>query len=257
MSLNRSRLDRFIGQQCAVSRRDVRLMLAKKRVVVDGVFATDIEQIIDKFSYICLDGQVLQKNTAHYLMLHKPIGVVSATKDEKHQTVIELLDKSDSTNLNGHSNANSNADCSVDCNYDELHIVGRLDLNTSGLMLLTNDSRWSSHLTSPENKIIKKYLVTLEKPLTAEYISAFAQGMYFGFEDITTLPAKLEIISDYVAEVSLMEGRYHQIKRMFGRFQNPVVALHRLSIGNLTLDPALVVGASRELSSAEVLNIKN
>ena len=122
MSLGTSRLDRFIAQYCQVSRRNVRLMLAQGRVLVDDLAARDIDQIIDSFSHIVLDGEVIQANTAHYVMLHKPTGVVSATKDDQHKTVIDLLDYS----FKG-----------------QLHIVGRLDLNTSGLLLLTNDSRWS------------------------------------------------------------------------------------------------------------------
>jgi len=237
VALNTIRLDRFISKNLAISRGDVRLMLAQKRIEVDGIIASNIEQIIDTFSVVLLDNTVLQNNQASYVMLNKPIGVVSATKDNQHKTVIDLLV---STSLLTTEQCQS------------LHIVGRLDLNTSGLLLLTNDSRWSSHLTSPINKVIKKYRVTLANPLTEEYIKAFEQGMYFEYEDITTQPAKLVLISEYVAEVYLTEGRYHQIKRMFGRFRNPVVKLHRFSIGGLSLDEHLPVGESRLLTESEV-----
>jgi len=234
MALNKARLDRFLAQYCQISRKDVRLMLAKNRVKINGVLAHDIDEIIDTFSHITLDGQVIQANSAHYIMLNKPVGVVSATQDSQHKTVIDLLEQPFK---------------------NELHIVGRLDLNTSGLVLLTNDSRWSERLTLPEHKISKRYIVSLKNKLHTEYISAFAEGMYFGFEDITTKPAKLTIINDYQAEVELIEGRYHQIKRMFGRFQNAVTALHRASIGNLPLDSELSAGQSRILTSVEVNNI--
>ena len=234
MSLGTSRLDRFIAQHCQVSRRNVRLMLAQGRVLVDDLAARDIDQIIDSFSHIVLDGEVIQANTAHYVMLHKPTGVVSATKDDQHKTVIDLLDYS----FKG-----------------QLHIVGRLDLNTSGLLLLTNDSRWSEHLTQPDNKVKKRYLVTLKNKITEDYIDAFANGMYFGYENLTTKPATLTILSDYQAEVELSEGRYHQIKRMFGRFRNPVVALHRSQIGYLSLDPQLAPGESRVLSTDEISSV--
>jgi 16S rRNA pseudouridine516 synthase len=236
MSINHSRLDKFIAQKCQISRRDVRLMLAKFRVQVDGVVAKNTDQIIHHFSHIMLDETVLQANTARYIMLHKPVGVVSATKDIQHKTVIDLLD------------------CE---GKEDLHIVGRLDLNTSGLVLLTNDSRWSERITEPSHKIEKLYCVTLQKPLTQEYVEAFAQGMYFEFEDITTRPAKLTILSENMAQVVLVEGRYHQIKRMFGRFRNPVVALHRQAIGSLFLDNALKPGESRELTPIEVLTISD
>ena len=241
VALNTMRLDRFISKKLAVSRRDVRLMLAQKRIVVDGLNASNIEQIIDTFSIVLVDNTILQKNSASYVMLNKPIGVVSATKDKQHKTVIDLLT---STSLL------STEQC------QNLHIVGRLDLNSSGLLLLTNDSRWSSHLTSPKNKVVKKYRVTLANPLSEDYIKAFEQGMYFDYEDITTKPARLELISEYVADVYLTEGRYHQIKRMFGRFRNPVVKLHRISIGGLSLDDHLLAGESRLLTPFEVESMK-
>lgn len=231
----RTRLDRFLSRQLGMNRRDVKPLLAQKRILVDGCVATDVDQQLDEFSHVVLDEKVIQENRPRYLMLHKPVGVVSATKDDQHQTVIDLLD--------GDLHEGDHSD---------LHIVGRLDLNTSGLLLLTNDSRWSSRLTEPDKKVPKIYRVTLENSINEEYISAFAEGMYFSYEDITTQPAQLEIISEFVARVSLVEGRYHQIKRMFGRFRNPVVALHRLSIGNLVLDESLVPGQSRDLSSEEV-----
>jgi 16S rRNA pseudouridine516 synthase len=209
-------------------------MLAQGRVLVNGKVAHNIDEIIDTFSHITLDEKVIQANSAHYVMLHKPVGVVSATQDTIHKTVIDLLELP---------------------YKEQLHIVGRLDLNTSGLLLLTNDSRWSERLTQPENKVSKLYQVTLKNKLTLDYIEAFASGMYFDYEDMTTNPAKFTILSDYQAEVELQEGRYHQIKRMFGRFRNPVVALHREAIGNLKLDDSLSIGNSRELNRSEIDNI--
>lgn len=228
MSISRSRLDRFISEKCQINRKKVRLLLAQKRVRVDGVIATDIAQAIDKFSIIKFDDQTIQENRALYIMLHKPAGVVCATKDDKHKTVIDLI------NLK-----------LTQVEKTSLHIVGRLDLNTSGLVLLTNDSRWSEQLTSPISKVAKRYLVTLKNPLHQDYIDAFAKGMYFAYENITTKPVKLNILSQYCAEVILTEGRYHQIKRMFGRFENPVTALHRTSIGPYILDENLPVSESK------------
>ena len=234
MQSARTRLDRFISRHLGISRRDVRLMLVQQRVKVDGRVATDIQEVVHEFSQVIFDEQVLQDNKAAYVMMNKPTGVVSATKDAQHKTVIDLLDRSDGSSL---------------------HIVGRLDLNSSGLLLLTNDGRWSKNLSLPEKKVSKLYRVGLEKPLNNEYVQAFAAGMYFEYEGITTRPAKLEIISDYLAEVHLEEGRYHQIKRMFGRFNNKVISLHRLAVGTLLLDQNLLPGQSRDLSASEVANI--
>ena len=230
MQSKRARLDRFISEQLGINRRDVRPLLAQKRVLVDGQPATDINQVIDDFSHVVFDDRILRANKPVYVMMNKPAGVVSATKDDQHRTVVDLLDRSDK---------------------EQLHIVGRLDFNSTGLLLLTNDGQWSRQLSALENKVAKVYRVTLEKPVTENYIKAFYEGMYFPFEDINTRPAKLTIISDYVAEVSLIEGRYHQIKRMFGRFDNQVLTLHRISIGNLSLDPLLSPGKSRELTERE------
>ncbi len=234
MQSSRSRLDRFLRANANIKRRDIRLVLAQGRVIIDGAVATDINQVIDIFSHVTLDGETLQNNQRHNVMLNKPEGVVSATRDHKNKTVIDLLD----------------------FNYKEqLHIVGRLDFNSTGLLLLSNDGAWSRELTSPEGKVAKRYTVGLENPIDDSYIDAFRNGMYFKFEDITTLPAGLKILDSHTAEVTLVEGRYHQIKRMFGRFDNKVVTLHRDSIGNLSLDKGLIQGESRELTADEVAGI--
>jgi len=234
--MQKSRLDKFVSTVLSINKRDVKLLLAKRSIKVDGTIITDGAFQVNKFSGICVNGNVLQNDKPMYIMLHKPIGVVSATKDDIHKTVIDLLH------------------CP---NKELLHIVGRLDLNTSGLMLLTNDSRWSERLTLPESKVPKVYQVTLKNKLTPDYISAFKQGMYFDYENITTKPATLEIMADYVAKVTLIEGKYHQIKRMFGRFRNQVIQLHRSQIGGLRLDENLKVGESRALTAEEVESIFN
>lgn len=238
MALKTQRLDRFLSEYCGVNRKDVRLMLAQQRVTVDGELALDIAQKINTFSHIILDDKVIQQNSSHYIMLNKPIGVVCATKDDQHKTVIDLLKNTYSPAV-----------------LEDLHIVGRLDLNTSGLVLLTNDSRWSERLTLPESKVPKRYVVTLQNAISSDYVEAFAQGMYFSFEQITTKPAQLTILAENKAEVILTEGKYHQIKRMFGRFRNPVIALHRDAIGSLSLDNNLELGESRLLSESEVTSI--
>ena len=231
MQSKRARLDRFISVKTGINRKSVRLLLAKGLVEVDGDIARNIDQIIDEFSSISIEGEVLQSNTPSYIMLHKPVGVVSATVDDKHKTVIDLL---------------------TDKSKHDLHIVGRLDLNTSGLLLLTNDGRWSKKLMSPDHKVGKLYRVTLQNPIDQSYVKAFAEGMYFEFEDIITKPAELALVDSHTALVTLVEGRYHQIKRMFGRFRNPVIGLHRISVGNILLDSQLAPGMSRSLTPQEI-----
>ncbi len=247
MRFSSTRLDRFISAHSDINRRDVRLAIAKKRILIDGQFAKDINQVIGPFTHITLDTKILQSRTPTYIMMNKPKGVVSATVDNKHSTVLDVL-----ANQTISSPAKSRAPIFNTIAVDDLHISGRLDLNSSGLLLLTNDGQWSRRLSSPEKNIPKRYQVTVEDPLNETYIDAFAKGMYFSYESIMTRPATLKIITPTMAEVSIVEGRYHQIKRMFGHFRNKVLSLHRLSVGDLLLDDSLSPGESRFLSPAEI-----
>jgi 16S rRNA pseudouridine516 synthase len=231
-----ARLDRFLSKHLSLQRKAIKPLLASGRVQVDGVVVSDADRIVTQFNHIVVDDAVLQQHVARYLMLNKPAGVVSATKDAKHKTVIDLIEEDQTA---------------------DLHIAGRLDFNSTGLLLLTNDGRWSRQLSLPENNIRKRYRVTLEKPLTEDYVQAFSAGMYFEFENITTRPVELTILTEHSAEVVLCEGRYHQIKRMFGRFNNEVLTLHRTAIGDLSLDNALSLGESRPLRGGEVRLLAN
>lgn len=235
MPAHKHRLDRFISLKTGIPKNDVRLLLAQKRVYVNNEIANDAQLLIDQFSFISLDGKVLQSRKPIYLMMHKPKGVISATKDNQHRTVIDLLRESSGLQI-------------TQDEIEDLHIVGRLDLNSSGLLLLTNDSAWSKQLMSPEQKVEKVYQVTVEHPISDECIEAFSAGIYFPFENITTKPAKLERLSDTLAKVTLIEGKYHQIKRMFGRFRNPVLDLHRVKIGNYELGSEIKPGESEILT---------
>ena len=231
LNARRHRLDRLLPILLKISRDNVLLLLAQQRITVDGTIVTKRELIVDGFSIITLDGVVLQGGKATYLMLHKPVGVLSATIDKRHRVALDLIEHPSRSTL---------------------HIAGRLDLNASGLLLLTNDGRWSRQLSSPDTGVQKIYLVTVKNILDQDYVAAFHKGMYFPSENITTRPAGVEILSEHTAKVTLQEGRYHQIKRMFGRFRNPVLQIHRIAIGGLRLDADLPAGASRVLTDLEV-----
>ncbi|WP_282110396.1 16S rRNA pseudouridine(516) synthase [Shewanella algicola] len=231
MASKRGRLDQFIARRLQVSKKAVRQLLIANKVVVDGEYAKSPDLLINEFNHIICNGVVLQQYQKQYYMLNKPDDVVSATIDDKHPTALSLL---------------------VGVDHDMLHIAGRLDLHSTGLLLITNDAKWSAALMAPDNKVDKHYIVTLANPIDESYIDAFANGMYFEFEGITTLPAQLTILSTYQARVVLREGKYHQIKRMFGRFRNPVVGLHRESIGKIGLDKTLFLGQFRLLTTAEI-----
>ena len=226
------RLDRFLSNLPQLNRQAARQLLASGRVKVDGAVVCDGLCEVSQFSRIEVDSELLQAGkAARYFMLHKPIGVVSATAHEQHRTVLDLLDEPDKA---------------------ELHLAGRLDLNTSGLLLITNDGQWSRRLTEPRSRLGKVYRVETEQLITPEYIEVFARGLYFAYEDLTTLPAELVILDSHSALLTLHEGRYHQVKRMFGHFQNKVIGLHRLSMGAIQLDPQLAPGQYRALTAAEI-----
>jgi len=227
------RVDRFLSNLPRFNRQQVRLLLVERRVSVDGVPVSDPHHEVREFSRVCVDDEVLQAGKpARYFMLHKPPGCVSATADPQHPTVLDWLDEPDK---------------------DELHIAGRLDFNTTGLMLITNDGQWSRRLTQPTTKLPKVYRVETEQEISAEYAATFAAGVYFAFEDLTTQPAELELLAPRLARLSIIEGRYHQVKRMFGHFNNKVIRLHRERMGPLELDGALAPGEYRALSADEIL----
>ncbi|WP_374438210.1 pseudouridine synthase [Pseudomonas panipatensis] len=230
------RLDRFLANLPHLSRQDARLHLAAGRVRVDGASVRDGQHEVRVFSRVELDGELLQAGKpARYFMLHKPAGCVSATRDAEHRTVLDLLDEPDK---------------------DDLHIGGRLDFNSTGLLLITNDGQWSRRMTLPGRKLAKVYYVETEQPIEAHYAQVFAEGLYFRYEDLTTLPAHLEILAPRAARLTLHEGRYHQVKRMFGHFQNKVTRLHRERMGSLSLDPQLAPGQYRALSAAEIADLE-
>jgi len=228
------RLDRFISNLPRFNRQAARLLLASGRLQVDHQVVRDGCLQVREFHCIQLDGEVLQAGkAARFYLLHKPRGYVSATQHLQHPTVLDLLDVADK---------------------DELHLAGRLDLNTSGLLLLTNDGHWSRQLTLPASHLAKTYLVTTAQPITREYVELFSHGMQLANETRATLPAGLELLDSHSARLTLYEGRHHQIKRMFAHFHNKVMSLHRERIGNLTLDD-LPCGHWRPLTVQELATL--
>ena len=229
------RVDRFLSNLPQFNRKQVRLLLVERRVTVEGVAVSDPHHDVREFSQVCVDGEILQAGKpARYFMLHKPQGCVSATSDPQHPTVLDLLDEPDKA---------------------DLHIAGRLDFNTTGLMLITNDGQWSRRLTQPQTKLPKVYHVQTEQDIGPEYAVTFAAGVYFAFEDLTTQPAELELLGPRTARLSIIEGRYHQVKRMFGHFDNKVTGLHRERMGPLALDASLAPGQYRALTDDEIRQV--
>jgi 16S rRNA pseudouridine516 synthase len=235
MSSVSHRLDRLISRHLCISNKAVRELLLQRKIVVDGEIASLMNQAVGQFTSVVVDGAIIQQRQAVYFMMNKPKGVVSATKDDKHKTVLDLVD---------HPLKN------------QLHIAGRLDFNTTGLLLLTNNGTWSKQLSLPENNIVKKYRVTLKDKLSSSdvlaYQKKFREGVFLSPENITTRPATLLVLNSDTVDLSICEGRYHQVKRMFGFFQNEVLELQRLSIGNISLDKNLALSKSRLLLAEEI-----
>lgn len=223
------KLEKLLYHQLRIGRREARRVLADDLVTVDGSVETDHLRQVDEFTHVECDGRVVQSKQRRFLMVHKPAGYISEVGHHTHPSVLDLLPLE---------------------LQEGMHFAGRLDLSTTGLMIVTNDGKWSRRLTEPEREVSKVYRVTVESPLTQEVIEQFAAGMYFACEDITTRPAELEILSPSTARLTIHEGKYHQVKRMFHAVGNRVTALHRERVGNITLD--LPEGSWRKLLDDEI-----
>ena len=238
--MERMRLDRIIAAAGRYSRREVKLLVRQGRVLVDGVPARSPEEKTDpETAEITVDGEVLRYRRYTWLMLHKPAGVLSATEDGRGKTVLDLL--------------------APELRRQGLFPVGRLDKDTEGLLLLTNEGGLAHDLLSPRRHVDKVYYVRAAGTLTEEDCRAFASGMTLG-DGLACLPAGLEILSagpESEALVTLREGKFHQIKRMLAARGKPVLYLKRIKMGNLTLDPALARGDYRYLTEEEVQELRN
>lgn len=223
------RLDKYLAACGNGSRSDCKDILKAGRVTVEGEPAQGPTQKVDETAHVEVDG-VIQRYRAHiYVMLNKPAGYISATYDKYKPTVVDLLE--------GAYGAR------------ELAPVGRLDEDTTGLLLLTDDGVLSHYLLSPKRHVPKVYVADLRRAVAEADIQAFTQGIKL--EDFTTQPARLEPLEGNRARVTLTEGKYHQVKRMFLATGNEVLTLSRVSFGPLALDEGLAPGAWRELTQAE------
>ena len=227
------RLDKYLSDAAPYSRREVRGLVKRRAVTVNGAAAKDADmKINENQDTVCVNGEKILYRKFIYLMLNKPQGYLSATEDKRDPVVVDLVP-------------------------DELkHFapfpVGRLDKDTEGLLLLTNDGQFDHELMSPRKNLYKRYYAELDLPADKDDIALFAAGMVF--KDFTAKPAKLEIDPDNPRRVyvEIAEGKYHQVKRMCEQLGKKVVYLKRLAIGNLLLDETLACGQIRELTAAEL-----
>jgi len=234
------RLDKVLSNLGFGSRKEIKGIVKKKLVEVDGVIASDSSMQVDpEKSEIKVDGEVVKYRKYIYLMMNKPDGVVSATFDNYDETVVDLLE--------------------VDYQVFNPFPVGRLDKDTVGLLLLTNDGELNHRLISPKYHVDKVYYAQINKPVDEEDIKAFENGIVLddGYE---CMPGKLEILKsdEDGAEVlvTIQEGKFHQVKRMFQSRDKTVVYLRRISFGSLKLDESLEEGQYRELTEEELSYLK-
>lgn len=183
---------------------------------------------------VCCQGNVLTSEEFGYFMLNKPAGVISATEDDTQQTVLDFFENEP---------------------YKNLYPVGRLDKDTEGLLLITNDGPLGHHLLSPKKHIPKTYYVKLDHGLIQADIDALEKGVDIGEKNLT-LPAKIEVIEETAVHITITEGKFHQVKRMFEAVSNKVLYLKRISMGSLQLDETLKLGEYRKLTAEELALLK-
>jgi len=228
------RLDAFISQNSDLSRSQAQIALKQARVRVNGEPVRSGAHKLSPGDTILLDDQPVAPLLPRYLMLNKPEGYVCANTDSEHPTVLDLLDEPQKY---------------------KLQIAGRLDLDTTGLVLITDDGQWNHRVTAPKRACTKTYLVTTADPIAPTAVDACRAGIQLHGEKSPTLPAQLEIIASHQARLHIQEGRYHQVKRMFAALGNRVVTLHREQIGSIRLDSALAPGHYRPLTANELQQI--
>lgn len=227
------RLDKFLAHTADLTRTLAKQVIRQQRVTINLKTAQSPSQVVVTSDEIRFDDKLLNILGNRYIMLHKPADYVCTRDDSYHADIFSLLE-----------------------NSDDLHAAGRLDADTTGLVLLTNDGQWSHRVTAPRHKCGKVYRVTLAQVLTNSQISQITQGVMLHGEDQPTLPAQLEPVSELQVRLTIHEGKYHQVKRMFAAVENKVVTLHRESIGQIKLDNNLQPGEWRELSNEEFRSIK-
>lgn len=230
------RIDKLLSNMGHGSRKDVKLLLKQGAVRIDGVVIKDAKQQVDPAKqHVTIFDEAVEYRPFVYLMMNKPEGFVSATEDKVERTVVELIDPSYA--------------------HYELFPVGRLDKDTTGLLLLTNDGAFNHALMSPRKHVDKVYIADVDGEMTVEDVRQFAEGV--ALEDgYTTKPARLEILSHGARKstirLTLSEGKYHQVKRMVAAVGKHVERLERIQIGTLELDTTLERGAYRELTEVEI-----
>ncbi|RYV00736.1 16S rRNA pseudouridine(516) synthase RsuA [Shewanella sp. OPT22] len=229
------RLDKFICETTELTRSQAKKLLKAGEVTCNGAVVKDASFKVSLDTEVMIDDQLLELIGDRYIMMNKPMDTICSTIDEHYPSVISLLDVPKA---------------------EELHIAGRLDADTTGLVLITNDGQWSHKITSPKKKCCKRYVAELADPIEESVIPLFAEGIQLNGEDGLTLPAELEILNEHIVVITIYEGKYHQVKRMFAAIGNKVIGLHREAIGQIELEEDIEPGEWRYLTEEEINSVK-
>ncbi|HIW13019.1 MAG TPA: rRNA pseudouridine synthase [Candidatus Salinicoccus stercoripullorum] len=227
------RLDKYLSNSGAGSRKDVKAVLKKGGVTVDGKMVKDAKTEVTGEEEILMNGMEVLLERGIYIMLNKPGGVISSTEAGRTATVMDIIDHPQKK---------------------DMFPVGRLDKDTTGLLFITDDGQLAHELLSPRKKIGKTYIADLEKDVSDPEIQKLEQGI--PLKDFTTAPAEAEKLSARRVKLTITEGKYHQVKRMFGYLENRVTGLRRVGFATLTLDEELAEGSWRRLTTEEVDDLK-
>ena len=225
------RLDKFISHLAELPRSKARAAIKSQAATVNGEVITAFDFQVTQQDNVLFHDQPLVFLGKRYFMLNKPVGYVCANSDELHKTVFDLLDEP---------------------NLSDFHVAGRLDIDTTGLVLITNDGEWSHKITSPKKNKFKTYLVETQEPITDDALQQLRGGVQLHNEKDLTRPAIAECLGNYGLRLSISEGKYHQVKRMLAAVDNKVVELHREQIAGIKLGEDLAAGEYRPLTAAEI-----
>ncbi|WP_028862258.1 16S rRNA pseudouridine(516) synthase RsuA [Psychromonas aquimarina] len=228
------RLDKYICQSTTLTRSQAKKAITQGRISSSENTIRSTAYKVSENEQISFDGKVINVRGIRYIMLNKPADFICSTVDEQLPSILNLLDVE---------------------KREQLFIAGRLDADTTGLTLITDDGQWSHKVTSPRNKCSKCYRVGLNAPVGEDAVALFREGIQLKNEAKPCLPAELQIISETEVLLTISEGKYHQVKRMFAAVGNHVVELHREKIGSIELDSSLDLGEWRYLTDAEAQSI--
>lgn len=226
------RLDKYVSKTTGLSRKQSHIAIRKSRVTVNGELVRQSAQLVNIRDTVTLDDEVIEPPLHRYFLFHKPEGLVCANKDNRNPTVIdEFYDEP---------------------RYEDLQCVGRLDIDTTGLLLVTDDGQWNHRITHPNYHCTKSYYVDFEGELPKNASDKFAEGIFLADDKKRTEPATFDQLSEHEINLHIQEGRYHQVKRMMHAIGCEVLQLHRYQIGGLVLDEDMPPGTYRRLTDEEV-----